>query len=58
MCVVEQNLMKDEPLKLVEGGQSQQTFIYVKDTIDVVQRMIVSSSVCKTLVDVTWFCRH
>jgi hypothetical protein len=39
-CV--QNLMKGEPLKLVEGGKSQRTFIYIKDAIDVVQRMIVS----------------
>lgn len=38
-----QNLMKGEPLKLVEGGKSQRTFIYIKDAIDVVQRMIVSS---------------
>ena len=38
-----QNLMKGEPLKLVEGGKSQRTFIYIKDAIDVVQRMIVSA---------------
>ncbi len=39
-----QNLMKGEPLKLVEGGKSQRTFIYINDAIDVVQRMIVSTS--------------
>jgi UDP-apiose/xylose synthase len=35
--------MKGEPLKLVEGGESQRTFIYIKDAIEVVQRMIVSN---------------
>ncbi|KAG0590696.1 hypothetical protein KC19_1G120300 [Ceratodon purpureus] len=34
------NLMKGEPLKLVDGGESQRTFIYIKDAIDAVQRMI------------------
>ncbi|KAG0553661.1 hypothetical protein KC19_12G029000 [Ceratodon purpureus] len=38
------NLMKGEPLKLVEGGKSQRTFIYIKDAIDVVQRMIENPS--------------
>jgi hypothetical protein len=34
--------MKGEQLKLVDGGQSQRTFIYIKDAIEAVQRMIVS----------------
>jgi UDP-apiose/xylose synthase len=34
------NLMKGEPLKLVDGGESQRTFIYIKDAIEAVQRMI------------------
>nr|AOG75409.1 UDP-apiose/UDP-xylose synthase [Hedwigia ciliata] len=34
------NLMRGEPLKLVDGGKSQRTFIYIKDAIDAVQRMI------------------
>lgn len=33
--------MKGEPLKLVDGGESQRTFIYIKDAIEAVQRMIV-----------------
>jgi UDP-apiose/xylose synthase len=38
------NLMRGEPLKLVDGGQSQRTFVYIKDAIEAVLRMIVSTS--------------
>ncbi|KMZ68718.1 Bifunctional polymyxin resistance arnA protein [Zostera marina] len=34
------NLLRGEPLKLVDGGESQRTFIYIKDAIDAVMRMI------------------
>lgn len=34
------NLMRGEPLKLVDGGKSQRTFVYIKDAIDAVMRMI------------------
>ncbi|EFJ07025.1 hypothetical protein SELMODRAFT_178068 [Selaginella moellendorffii] len=34
------NLLKSEPLKLVDGGQSQRTFVYIKDAIDAVMRMV------------------
>ncbi|EFJ30932.1 hypothetical protein SELMODRAFT_408703 [Selaginella moellendorffii] len=34
------NLLKSEPMKLVDGGQSQRTFVYVKDAIDTVMRMV------------------
>ncbi|CAM6010586.1 unnamed protein product [Sphagnum balticum] len=34
------NLMRGEPLKLVDGGQSQRTFVYIKDAIEAVLRMI------------------
>jgi len=37
-----QNLMRGEPLNLVDGGQSQRSFVYIKDAIDAVLRMIVS----------------
>lgn len=43
-----QNLMKGEPLKLVDGGLSQRTFIYIKDAIEAVQRMIVRINSHKT----------
>jgi UDP-apiose/xylose synthase len=36
--------MRGEPLKLVDGGQSQRTFVYIKDAIEAVLRMIVSTS--------------
>lgn len=32
--------MKGEPLKLVDGGKSQRTFIYIKDAIEAVQKII------------------
>eukprot|EP00271_Cylindrocystis_brebissonii_P017116 TRINITY_DN4311_c0_g2_i1.p1 TRINITY_DN4311_c0_g2~~TRINITY_DN4311_c0_g2_i1.p1 ORF type:complete len:387 (-),score=69.42 TRINITY_DN4311_c0_g2_i1:28-1188(-) len=34
------NLMRGEPLKLVDGGKSQRTFLYIKDAIQAVMRMI------------------
>ncbi|XP_050899052.1 UDP-D-apiose/UDP-D-xylose synthase 2 [Lathyrus oleraceus] len=34
------NLLRGEPLKLVDGGRSQRTFLYVKDAIEVVLLMI------------------
>lgn len=37
-----QNLLRREPLKLVDGGESQRTFIYIKDAIEAVLLMIVS----------------
>ena len=37
-----QNLLRREPLKLVDGGESQRTFVYIKDAIDAVMLMIVS----------------
>lgn len=36
-----QNLLRREPLKLVDGGQSQRTFVYIKDAIEAVVLMIV-----------------
>ncbi|BFI24630.1 UDP-apiose/xylose synthase [Marchantia polymorpha subsp. ruderalis] len=33
-------LMKEEPLKLVDGGKAQRTFCYIKDAIDAVLRII------------------
>ncbi|KAG4988876.1 hypothetical protein AAZX31_11G160400 [Glycine max] len=34
------SLLRGEPLKLVEGGRSQRTFLYIKDAIDAVALMI------------------
>ncbi|CAN4091779.1 unnamed protein product [Withania somnifera] len=34
------NLLRHEPLKLVDGGHSQRTFIYIKDAIEAVLLMI------------------
>ncbi|XP_069146784.1 UDP-D-apiose/UDP-D-xylose synthase 2 isoform X1 [Solanum lycopersicum] len=34
------NLLRREPLKLVDGGESQRTFIYIKDAIEAVLLMI------------------
>jgi len=34
------NLLRREPLKLVDGGQSQRTFVYIKDAIEAVVLMI------------------
>lgn len=34
------NLLRREPLKLVDGGESQRTFIYIKDAIEAVFLMI------------------
>ncbi|TKY67076.1 UDP-D-apiose/UDP-D-xylose synthase 2 [Spatholobus suberectus] len=34
------NLLRGEPLKLVDGGGSQRTFLYIKDAIDAVVLMI------------------
>eukprot|EP00850_Spirogloea_muscicola_P019140 SM000184S03773 [mRNA] locus=s184:96673:100079:+ [translate_table: standard] len=34
------NLMRGEPLKLVDGGRSQRTFVYIKDAIEAVLLMI------------------
>lgn len=36
-----QNLLRREPLKLVDGGESQRTFVYIKDAIEAVHLMIV-----------------
>ncbi|CAD5171282.1 unnamed protein product [Musa acuminata subsp. malaccensis] len=38
------NLLRHEPLKLVDGGQSQRTFVYIKDAIEAVLLMIVSQA--------------
>ncbi|URD94037.1 Bifunctional polymyxin resistance [Musa troglodytarum] len=35
------NLLRREPLKLVDGGQSQRTFVYIKDAIEAVLLMII-----------------
>ncbi|CBI40142.3 unnamed protein product, partial [Vitis vinifera] len=35
------NLLYHEPLKLVDGGQSQRTFVYIKDAIEEILVMIV-----------------
>ncbi|KAM0966615.1 hypothetical protein ACFX2J_022163 [Malus domestica] len=35
------NLLCREPLKLVHGGQSHRTFVYIKDAIEAVMLMIV-----------------
>lgn len=40
-----QNLLHGEPLKLVDGGESQRTFVYIKDAIEVVLLMIVGSHI-------------
>jgi UDP-apiose/xylose synthase len=40
-----QNLLRREPLKLVDGGESQRTFVYIKDAIEAVMLMIVSSDI-------------
>jgi UDP-apiose/xylose synthase len=34
------NLLRREPLKLVDGGESQRTFVYIKDAIEAVMLMI------------------
>ncbi|XP_062145281.1 UDP-D-apiose/UDP-D-xylose synthase 2-like, partial [Alnus glutinosa] len=34
------NLLRCEPLKLVDGGESQRTFVYIKDAIEAVLLMI------------------
>lgn len=34
------NLLRGEPLKLVDGGKSQRTFVYIKDAIQAVMLMI------------------
>ena len=44
-----QNLLRREPLKLVDGGESQRTFVYIKDAIEAVLLMIVSL-LCLSLV--------
>jgi len=44
------NLLRREPLKLVDGGESQRTFIYIKDAIEAVLLMIVSFIHCLSLV--------
>ena len=41
VLMVLQNLLRREPLKLVDGGQSQRTFVYIKDAIEAVVLMIV-----------------
>lgn len=44
-----QNLLRHEPLKLVDGGHSQRTFIYIKDAIEAVLLMIVSFDIFSPL---------
>lgn len=39
-----QNLLRREPLKLVDGGESQRTFVYIKDAIEAVLLMIVCTN--------------
>lgn len=39
-----QALLRREPLKLVDGGQSQRTFVYIKDAIEAVLLMIENPS--------------
>jgi UDP-apiose/xylose synthase len=34
------NLLRGEPLKLVDGGESQRTFVYIKDAIEAILLMI------------------
>jgi nucleoside-diphosphate-sugar epimerase len=36
-----QDLLRREPLKLVDGGEVQRTFLYIKDAIEAVVLMIV-----------------
>ncbi|XP_076891962.1 UDP-D-apiose/UDP-D-xylose synthase-like [Bidens hawaiensis] len=38
--VLFKNLLRHEPLKLVDDGQSQRTFVYIKDAIEAVHLMI------------------
>ncbi|KAG6436124.1 hypothetical protein SASPL_101008 [Salvia splendens] len=38
------NLLRREPLKLVDGGESQRTFVYIKDAIEAVLLMIENPS--------------
>ncbi|KAG6415148.1 hypothetical protein SASPL_122550 [Salvia splendens] len=38
------NLLRREPLKLVDGGESQRTFVYIKDAIEAVHLMIENPS--------------
>jgi UDP-apiose/xylose synthase len=40
-----QNRLRREPLKLVDGGESQRTFVYIKDAIEAILLMIVSSDI-------------
>eukprot|EP01018_Ginkgo_biloba_P003221 Gb_06861 [translate_table: standard] len=37
-------LLRGEPLKLVDGGQSQRTFVYIKDAIEAILLMIENPS--------------
>ena len=51
LCVaIFQNLLRREPLKLVDGGESQRTFIYIKDAIEAVLLMIVSVLLANTIL--------
>ncbi|KAF1899104.1 hypothetical protein Lal_00019225 [Lupinus albus] len=45
-----QNLLRGEPLKLVNGGQSQRTFVYIKDAVEAFLLMIVGEMVISS----TW----
>ncbi|KAI3674845.1 hypothetical protein L2E82_51879 [Cichorium intybus] len=42
------NLLRREPLKLVDGGQSQRTFVYIKDT-SLVEKYKISDEACDKL---------
>jgi hypothetical protein len=50
--------MKGEPLKLVDGGESQRTFIYIKDAIEAVQRMIVRIQLALEFSSTTYIWCH
>jgi len=50
VLMVLQNLLRREPLKLVDGGQSQRTFVYIKDAIEAVVLMIVCYRLCLWLL--------
>ncbi|CAI8617791.1 unnamed protein product [Vicia faba] len=40
LACLSNNLLRGEPLKLVDGGEPQRTFVYIKDAIEAVLLMI------------------
>ncbi|KVI04721.1 hypothetical protein Ccrd_016959, partial [Cynara cardunculus var. scolymus] len=40
VIICSRNLLIHEPLKFVDGGESHSTFVYIKDTIELVLLMI------------------